>query len=228
VSLPVFAWAATGMMAAIRTGLAVAMRVEDRRPAARGKLVDFALVMLTAAFVLVVVAATFAGQLANDATGRAGAAIGLGNGVAGEVLTRVIWIASATLVVAILYRTVPGRNLSRTATITAAVFTGVVFCGIVLASGVVYDHATSLSAVYGSLTIVLVFLYSVYLYACALLLGAEFAAAWSRPPADDQTPPRERLRNGVVGLFVDTPPTPDRDDPPDPPAAGSHPARADG
>ena len=51
----------------------------------------------------------------------------------------------------------------------------------------IYDHTRSLSIIYGSLTIALVFLYSVYLYASALLLGAEIAAAWSRPvePTDE-------------------------------------------
>ena len=40
VSLLVFGWAATGMMASLRAGLEVAMRVERGRPAVRGKLVD--------------------------------------------------------------------------------------------------------------------------------------------------------------------------------------------
>ena len=37
--------------------------------------------------------------------------------------------------------------------------------------------------IYGSITVVLVFLYTVYLYASAVLLGAEVAAAWSAPSA---------------------------------------------
>src|SRR5690242_11990481 len=44
VSLLVFGWAATGMMAALRAGLEVAMRVERGRPAVRGKLVDIILI----------------------------------------------------------------------------------------------------------------------------------------------------------------------------------------
>ena len=55
VSLLVFAWAATGMMAALRAGLEVAMRVERGRPPVRGKLVDVILIVGAAALVLVVV-----------------------------------------------------------------------------------------------------------------------------------------------------------------------------
>ena len=55
VSLLVFGWAATGMMASLRAGLEVAMRVERGRPAVRGKLVDVILIVGAAALVLGVV-----------------------------------------------------------------------------------------------------------------------------------------------------------------------------
>jgi hypothetical protein len=41
-----------------------------------------------------------------------------------------------------------------------------------------------------------------YLYACALLLGAEAAAAWARPPVTGGEPLLTQLRRGVLGLFV--------------------------
>ncbi len=44
LSLLVFAWAATGMMAAIRQGLESAMGVDESRPLARGKVVDLLLI----------------------------------------------------------------------------------------------------------------------------------------------------------------------------------------
>jgi len=70
ISLLVFGWAATGMMAALRTGLEVAMRVERRRPAARGKLVDVLLVVGTAALVVGAVLLNLATQLVSDSVGR--------------------------------------------------------------------------------------------------------------------------------------------------------------
>jgi uncharacterized BrkB/YihY/UPF0761 family membrane protein len=81
---------------------------------------------------------------------------------------------------------------------------------ISLGSGWIYDRATGLSVVYGSLTAALVFLYSVYLYASALLLGAEFAAAWSHPgPATDERF-GAKVRRLLFGLFVHQDPPPPR------------------
>ena len=54
----------------------------------------------------------------------------------------------------------------------------------------------------GSITAVLVFLYSMYLYASAILLGGEVAAAWSRPPVPATEPLPERIKGMVTGLFM--------------------------
>ena len=57
-----------------------------------------------------------------------------------------------------------------------------------------------------------------YLYSSALLLGAEVAAAWSRPETADGEPIRIQLRRAVLGLFVrqklakETNPESNRDD----------------
>ena len=70
--------------------------------------------------------------------------------------------------------------------------------------------------IYGSITVVLVFLYSVYLYASAVLLGAEVAAAWSAPTGPPE-PIRLQVRRAVLGLFVHQdppPPAPPPDQPP--------------
>ena len=48
----------------------------------------------------------------------------------------------------------------------------------------------------------LIFLYSVYLYASALLLGAEVAAAWSRPSIGPGEPLTRQIRRVALGLFV--------------------------
>jgi hypothetical protein len=41
-----------------------------------------------------------------------------------------------------------------------------------------------------------------YLYSSALLLGAEVAAAWSRPQRADGGPILTQLKRGLLGLFV--------------------------
>src|SRR5205807_9499155 len=105
-------------------------------------------------------------------------------------------------VVMLLYRFVPSRRLRRVDALAGAVTTSVLLLGISLASSRIYSGVTRLSVVYGSLTAALVFLYSMYLYASALLYGGEVAAAWSRPETEDGEPIRIQLRRAVLGLFV--------------------------
>ena len=95
------------------------------------------------------------------------------------------------------------------------VVTGLLLLAISAASAFVYDKVAGLSAVYGSITALLVFLYSVYLYASALLFGAELAAAWSAPPGTGPAVPiRQQVRDAVLGLFVRRTPPPDAPAPP--------------
>jgi uncharacterized BrkB/YihY/UPF0761 family membrane protein len=66
----------------------------------------------------------------------------------------------------------------------------------------VYAKTAGWSLIYGSLTIVLVSLYSVYLSASALLLGAAVAAEWSLPHEARGESLRTSVRRRVAGLFV--------------------------
>ena len=75
----------------------------------------------------------------------------------------------------------PARGLRIRDGMLGAIVTALLFQLISLASGWIYVKTTRFSVVYGSLTAALVFLYSVYLYSSALLLGAEVASAWARP-----------------------------------------------
>ncbi len=202
VSLLVFVWAATGMMTAIRQGLERAMDVGESRPAARGKLVDLALVVGAALLVLVTVGITLLGALVQKASGNVGEVLGIGAGtLAGGVIHAASFVLTI-VVVMLLYRFVPARGLRIRDGLVGAVVTALLFRLIALASSWIYVSTTRLSVVYGSLTAALVFLYSMYLYASALLFGAETAAAWSRPPAPLGPPLLTQLKRGLLGLFV--------------------------
>jgi uncharacterized BrkB/YihY/UPF0761 family membrane protein len=74
--------------------------------------------------------------------------------------------------VLLLYRFYPSRGLRVRDGLVGAIVTALLLRPIALASGWIYAGTTRLSVVYGSLTTVLVFLYSMYLYSCVLLLGA--------------------------------------------------------
>jgi membrane protein len=214
VSLVLFAWAATGMMTSIRQGLEAAMHVTRSRPTVRGKLVDLLLVVGAAALVLVTAGLTVLGGIVQKTSGDIGSAIGLGGGLLADLVMRGTILAVCVGVVLLLYRFVPARGLRIREGVAGALVTGVLFQLIALASGFVYDKASNLSVVYGSLTAAFVFLYSVYLYAFVLLLGAEVAAAWSLPAPTGQGPPlAEQVRDGLRGLFFLP-----KDPPPPPPA----------
>jgi membrane protein len=212
LSLAVFAWAATGMMTAVREGLETAMHVTESRPLARGKLVDLVLIAGTALLLLVTVGLTLLGEFLQRASGVVGEIAAAGSGTVGGLLLRVAVVALSAGVVLLVYRFVPARGLRIRDGVFGAILTALLFQAIAVASGWIYHKTTRFSLVYGSLTAALVFLYSVYLYSSALLFGAEAAGAWSRPgPVEGgRLLPRMRLsalrrvlkrssRHGAVG-----------------------------
>ncbi len=206
VSLLVFAWSASGMMAAIRIGLETAMQVEESRPAARGKLVDLVLVGGAALLVLVVAAVSVLGEPVRRALEEFVSRLGLDASTPGDDVVVVgLPLVLSVGVVLLLYRFVPARRIRGRDALAGAIVTAVCLAGIAFASGWVYEKAIRFSAVFGSLTAALVLLYSVYLYACALLFGAEVATAWSRPPEAPRGSVRLQLQRTARGLFVHRP-----------------------
>ena len=201
-SLIVFAWSASGMMAAIRTGLETAMQVEERRPAVRGKLVDLLLVAGTALLVLAVAAFGVLGEPVRSALTRVAAIATVEESTLGKnvAVLGVPFLVSIGVVL-LLYRFVPARRIRSRDALAGAIVTAVCIAGIALATGWIYTKAGRYSVVYGSLTTALVFLYSIYLYACALLFGAEVASAWSRPPEEAGGSMRFQVEQAVRGLF---------------------------
>ncbi len=210
-SLVLFAWASTGMMAAIRNGLETAMDVQRSRPAARAKLIDFMLVAAAGALVLIAVGLSLASQVLRDLT----AWLGLDGGFADAGSRIGFPVAVSTIAVILLYRFVPAAGLRVRDAVAGSFVTALLFLAISAASAFVFQKTTQLSVIYGSITVALVFLYSVYLYASALLFGASVAAAWSRPTQAPGGPLLVQLRRAIVGLFVH------REPPPDQPGSGT-------
>jgi membrane protein len=202
LSLLVFTWAASGMMTAIRQGLERSLDVTETRPPARGKLVDLILVLGTAVLVLVTAGITVLGNLVQRTSGMLGESIGVGAGTLAGGLVHTASFLLSIVVVLLLYRFVPSRGLRFRDGLVGAIVTALLLRLIALASGLIYERTTRLSIVYGSLTSALVFLYSMYLYASALLLGAEISAAWLRPERADGGPILAQLKRGLLGLFV--------------------------
>jgi membrane protein len=202
VTLALFAWAATGMMASIRAGLEVALQVEQSRPMVRGKLVDLALVVGAAVLVLVTVGVTLLDRLAQHALRRLDAETGLQGTILSVAIPRMLALVASVAIVMLLYRFVPGRRLRLLDALAGAITTAILLLAISFASGRIYDNVTRLSVVYGSLTAALVFLYSVYLYASALLFGGQVAAAWSVRADPGGDPAIVQIKRAVRGLFT--------------------------
>lgn len=209
VSLLVFVWAATGAMSAIRMGLERAMGVTEGRPMARGKLVDVALIVGTAVLVLVTVGLTVLDNVVEKAARNVANAIGLEAPELGTTIIHLTFFVLTLIVVLLLYRFVPARGLSPREGLVGAIVTALLLQLISLASALILRGTNELSVIYGTLTAALVFLYSMYLYSSALLLGAEVARAWNAPVAEGPAEPlSSQLRRALLGLFVHQDPAP--------------------
>ena len=110
-------------------------------------------------------------------------------------------LAISVVVVLLLFRYVPAKSVSFGDRLAGALVSGLLLFGLSLASSFIYDRTTALNLVFGSLTTLFFFLYSVYLYACALLFGAEVAATWSRPLPDADQPLHVALTRMVWRLL---------------------------
>ena len=202
VSLLVFAWAATGVMTSIRQGLERAMGVTEGRPAARGKLVDLVLVIGTAVLVLVTAGLTVLDSVVERAAGRVADVLGLPTTALAETILHLSFFALSVVVVLLLYRFVPARGISLRDGIVGAIVTASLLQAISLASSLILDKTNQLSVIYGTLTAALVFVYSMYLYSSALLLGAEVARAWTKPEGPPGEPLGTQVKRAILGLFV--------------------------
>ncbi len=201
ISLVALLWGASGMMASIRVGLEAALKVDQGRPAARAKLVDFVLVGVAGLLVIVVIGiSTFAalfGRAVEWLSDELG--VELVTTPTGALVSeglQLVLIASMTLA---LYHYVPAQRLGRRASLAGATFTAVGIWGAAKVLGALFD-VTRYNFIYGSLASVMAFLFFVYVAAFILLLGAEFAYAWSQPPGPPGPPLRAQIIGAVRGL----------------------------
>ncbi|MGZ6588130.1 MAG: YihY/virulence factor BrkB family protein [Solirubrobacteraceae bacterium] len=196
VSLLVLVWAASGMMTAIRLGLERTMSVEEDRGVVHGRLVDLALVAATVVLVLASVGVGLVTQLVNSLVAEVAGAVGLQGNAAKAVVAKLLPLLLWTGTLLLVYRVLPAKRPRFAAALAGAVVTALLLLVITLAAGFLYSHATRWSFVYGSLTSVFVFLYSVYLFASAMLFGAAVATEWSlpHPPAPESVLAKARRR----------------------------------
>jgi membrane protein len=206
VSLVALLWGASGMMASLRIGLEAALKVPQGRPAARAKLVDFILVGVSGLLVIVVIGISTFAALAGRAVDWLSEQldIELVTSPSGSIVREALQIVLIAVMTLLLYRYVPAGKLGRRAALAGATFTGVGIWGAAKVLGVVFDFHRY-NVIYGSLASVMAFLFFVYVAAFILLLGAEFAYAWSLPPGPPGPPLRTQVVNAIKGLVVHPP-----------------------
>jgi len=201
ISLVALLWGASGMMASIRLGLEAAMKVERGRPAARAKLVDFVLVAAAGVLVLVIVGLSAFGAFFSKLVDRFAEWAGV-DAPSGWLLRDGILLVLIAVTVLLLYRFVPARKLRRRGALAGAILTAVGIWGSTRILAIVFADFSRYNLIYGSLAGVMTFLFFVYVVAWILLLGAEFAHAWSQPPGPPGPPVRARLVGAIRGLFI--------------------------
>lgn len=202
ISLIALLWGASGMMASIRIGLEAALKVDRGRPAAHAKLVDFLVVAATGVLVLIVVGLSAFAAFFSRLVDRITRAIGVGESLAGFLLRDGVQLLAIGVMVLLLYRFVPARKLRTRGALAGAVLTSLGTWGAVRILAIVFADFSRYNLIYGSLAGVMTFLFFVYVVALILLLGAEFAYAWSQPPGPPGPPVRTRLWGFFRGLFV--------------------------
>jgi membrane protein len=202
ISLIALLWGASGMMASIRIGLEAALKVERGRPAAHAKLVDFVVVAATGLLVLLVVGLSAFTAFFSRLVDRIAEEVGIDTSLTGGVLRDGVQLVVIGVMALLLYRFVPARRLNPRGALAGAVLTAVGTWGAAKLLEIVFADFSRYNLIYGSLAGVTTFLFFVYVVALILLLGAEFAYAWSQPAGPPGPPARVRLTGFLRGLFV--------------------------
>ena len=201
ISLVALLWGASGMMASIRLGLEAALKVDRGRPAARAKLVDFVLVAAAGVLVILIVGISAFGAFFSKLVDRftEWANIATPSGI---LLRDGLQLVAIAVTVLLLYRFVPARKLRRRGALAGAILTAFGIWGSTKVLAIVFADFSRYNLIYGSLAGVMTFLFFVYVVAWILLLGAEFAYAWSQPPGPPGPPLRAQIVGAVRGLFI--------------------------
>ena len=172
-------WTASGLMGAIRDGLNQVWDTESR-PALKGKLLDFLLVVVVAAGLLASVALSVGLRVAEAAVADVAEWLTAGFVVFGFVLPILLTFSTS----AFLYRIVPAVRTTLAGIWPGALVAALGFEAAKYGFAFYLDNFNRYNAVYGSIGAVMATLFFMYLAANIFLLGAEVASEWPRARRD--------------------------------------------
>jgi membrane protein len=211
VALAGLIWAASGMMASVRSAFRAVWDSEANRPYLRGKALDLVLVLGAGVLVVSAFGLSLVVQVVTEASSEIAAKLGRGESASaglGAVAQLGASLVLALLAFTFLYRFVPPVPVRIRDVVPGAV---VAALGVHLASAgfsIYLSRFGGFNNVYGPLGAILAFLLLVYAAAAVLLLGACVAAAWpetaTEPDPLDGEPLslRTRLVRAARGLVV--------------------------
>jgi membrane protein len=211
ISLLLLVYGASGMMGATRSAFRAIWGSEARRPYLRGKLVDFALVLVAGLLVLCAFGVTIIAQIVERAAEELVRKLGSNASATGQLGAGVELVTSAGVTFVaflVLYRFVPTARVRLRDAFAGAL---VACVGLNLATvgfSIYIDRFAGFDEVFGPLSAVFVFLVVVYVAVAVLLLGAGVAAAWpgtalaAAAPGGPRVPFPRRLARAARGLVV--------------------------
>lgn len=184
VGVALVLYSASGVMAAIRTGLNAAWDVEQGRPFLRGKVVDLLLVLCVFVALLAALGMTILAHAAARTFRHLPHALQELEGPTFRVIAIVASFAVVFGVYLMMYRFVPSTEAKVRTVWVGALVAAVGFEALEYGFSVYVNHFAHFDRVYGSLGAIVAFLFFVYLNASVFLFGAEVASEYARLPRD--------------------------------------------
>jgi membrane protein len=207
-------WASSAMFSSIRRALNIVWGVDEHRPWAQGKLVDFMQVGVLTLILLGSIALTGFVRAAREASGGYLGPIGDDNAL-WEIPTIAIPALVSFATFALLYRIVPAAHPNWRPVLPGALFATVLFEALKNTFAIYVANFNNFDVVYGSLAGVLLFLFFTYLASNILLAGAELSHTFDRyfggeledliHPKTPQPTALQQLTRAMKGLFVRQP-----------------------
>ena len=193
-------YSASGAIGALRYAICRAWGEEDTRPYATGKALDAGLTLLAAPMLIVGLGLSISGSLAEAIGDRPWTLA-----VAQFSVTKLLPLILLFVVLTILFRVLPSRGGSLRAAVVGAL---VALAGMVLVQAGTDAYLAafgSAKAIYGTLGVLLGIVFSAYLEAIAVVLGAHVAAEASRLPTGasiDRTIEQDSASSPSAGRLV--------------------------
>lgn len=183
-------WSASGIFAAVRRGLNAASHRQEPRAYWRNKLLDFALIPVLGALIILSIGMTATAQLVLERAGSIGP-LNLDTNAVLQLTTYAVPAALSFVLFLLLYRLAPTVRPRWHEAVAGALFATVLFETVknIYARAIAVTPYSTDTAIYAGFGTALIFLFWMFINASILLLGAEFARALSmaRPGPQSET-----------------------------------------